>query len=622
MKLTKVAFAIASVLAVAAGSANAGQIDSSSATLAIEVIKSDAQVVRAPSKTYNFAGDIDARTNEQRLQLQYTLAKGTWAVGGTNLITAADTLVDVSTAGTVLAAYTDASVPPVAQTSFPTGTSINAFVTNSGKTLVFNITVPAGANNLLRAPSVTINPGALAAGNVGVTGLFSVAGAAACVAPDQNLDINFKHFTNHTGSATLQTVASPDSEHVRSGSTNDARLLNFTQNLDFQFTPATSTSRTSAASLNTTLAAPANYNTTTFAGLPFTNQQHYLGKVNARQKSNGLDLDYVHTYGDSVAPFVAASPFIAGDFVVIASPAGATLDTGVVELASATVKVALPTAWPVGTVLTARTATGAAIAGIADVTTTAGQTSVTLTATSALAAAELANGAHLFAIFPGTSLIPQSGGLAVTASLVKAPSVADPDKSEQNNVCSDTLTGIGGGIKIDVRNYASYASNGDTGARTTIRLINNSETQSADVYAQIIYADGTYGAWGKLADLKPREVQNLPNYVIEAALTTAPAANNPFGTAANLYATKGGSVVVAGPKSSSTSGNYATSDRLRIVSNTGSTLRVQSYMVVGNSVIDTSNAQGVDFENSRDAVPVTARDSQPISQDAVNGLGK
>ena len=173
-----------------------------------------------------------------------------------------------------------------------------------------------------------------------------------------------------------------------------------------------------------------------------------------------------------------------------------------------------------------------------------------------------------------------------------------------------------------MRNYASYASNGDTGAATTVRLINNSETQSADVYAQIIYADGTYGAWGKLADLKPREVQNLPNKVIEAALTNAAAASNPFGSAANLYATKGGSVVVAGPKSSNTPGNYATSDRLRIVSNTGSTLRVQSYMVVGNSVIDTSNAQGVDFENSRDAVPSTAVDSQPISQDAINGLGK
>ena len=332
MKLTKVAFAIASVLAVAAGSANAGQIDSSSATLAIEVIKSDSQVVRAPSKSYNFAGDIDARTNEQRLQLQYTLEKGTWAVGGTNLITAADTLRDVSAVGTVLAAYTDAT--NTAQTAFPTGTAINAFVTNSGKTLVFNITVPAGAAHLLRSPSVTINPGAIGAGNVGVTGLFSVAGAAACVAPDKTLDINFKHFTNHTGSPTPQTVASLDSEHVRGGSTNDARLLNFTQNLDFQFTPATSTSRTSAASLNTALAAPANYNTATFAGLPFTNKEHYLGKVNARQKSNGLDLDYAHTYGDSVAPFVATSPFIQADFAVPGA-AGATAVNGKVEIGRA-----------------------------------------------------------------------------------------------------------------------------------------------------------------------------------------------------------------------------------------------------------------------------------------------
>lgn len=306
MKLTKVAFAIASVLAVAAGSANAGQIDSSSATLAIEVIKSDAQVVRAPSKSYNFAGDVDARTNEQRMQLQYTLAKGTWAVGTGNLITAADTLVDVSAQGTLIAAYTDATNLP--RTAFPSGTAINAFVTNGGKTLVFNVTVPAGPANLLRAPSITLNPGALGAGNVGVTGLLSVAGTATCVAPDQNLDINFKHFTNHTGSATLQTVASFDSEHVRTGSTNDARLLNFTQNLDFQFTPATSSSRTSAASLNTLLAAPANYDTTAFAGIAFSNRAHYLGKVTLRQKSNGLDLNYSNTYGDSVAPLRRRHP--------------------------------------------------------------------------------------------------------------------------------------------------------------------------------------------------------------------------------------------------------------------------------------------------------------------------
>lgn len=611
MKLTKVAFAVASALVVAGG-AHAGQIDSSSATLAIEVIKSDVQVVRAPSKTYNFAGDIDARTNEQRLQLQYTLAKGAWAVGAGNLITAADTLVDVSALGTVKASYVDGANAP--QVVFPAGTAVNAFVTNGGKTLVFNITVPVGANNLLRTPSITINPLALGAGNVGVTGLFTVAGATACVAPDSNLDINFKHFTNHTGAAVLQTVASPDSEHVRQGSTNDARLLNFTQNLDFQFTPAAMASRTSAASLNQTLAAPANYSGALLAGFPFANVNHYLGRVNLRQKSNGLDLDYTHTYGDSVAPFVPGNPFIPGDFSY-PGVAGATVATGVVELANAAIAVTVPSTWPAGTVLTARDNAGAAVAGITAPAYVAGQTSIVLSATTAPAAAALANGVHLFATFPGTGLIPQSGGLVTVASLVKAPSVSAPDLSEQNNTCSGTLAGIGGGIKIDVRNYAAYATFGDNGPATTVRLINNSETQTADIYAQMIYADGTYGAWGQLPTLKPREVMNMSNKAIEALLTNAAATANPFGAAAVGYTAKGGASVVGGSKA-------GISDRLRIVSNTGSTLRVQSYMVVGNSVIDTSNAQGVDFENARDAVPANAQDSQPVSQDAINGLSK
>jgi len=63
-------------------------------------------------------------------------------------------------------------------------------------------------------------------------------------------------------------------------------------------------------------------------------------------------------------------------------------------------------------------------------------------------------------------------------------------------------------------------------------------------------------------------------------------------------------------------------DRVRIMSNSGSTLRVQSYMVVGNTVLDTSNAQGVDFENGGSRVPSNAVDAQPVSQDAVNGISK
>lgn len=616
MKLTKVAFAIASVLAVATGSVNAGQIDSSSATLAIEVIKNNAQVVRAPSKTYGFAGDIDARTNEQRLQLQYTLSKGNWAVGAGNLFTAVNTLVDVSASSLLQIAYNDSAA--VAQTTFPLGTAINAFVTADSKTLVFNITVPAAAiaANFFKTPLFTVNAnGVFGANNVGINNLFDVAGAAACVAPDNSLDINFKHFTNHTGNTTVQLVASPDSEHLRSGSANDARLLNFTQNLDFQFSPAINSSRTDAAFLNQRLtgqnwAAPIVAPVVAVVA-PVT--RHYMGKVNLRQRSNGLDLNYVNTYGDSVAPFVPASPFIAADFDFVDDIGN--LNAGQIEVNAFRVAMTLSSAWPTGTVVRAVDVAGAAIAGLADVTTVAGQTTLTFTATTAAAAAALANGAYLFADFPGNALIPQTPSVVTVATLAKDTVAGTPDLREQDNTCSGTLTGIGGGIKIDVRNYAAYATFGDTGPATTVRIINNSETQTADVFGQMIYADGTYGAWGKLADLKPREVLNMSNKDVEAKLVNAAAATNPFGLAATGYTAKGGTSVVGGSKA-------GISDRLRIVSNTGSTLRVQSYMVVGSSVIDTSNAQGVDFENTGDRVPVNALDAQPVSQDAINGLGR
>jgi hypothetical protein len=341
--------------------------------------------------------------------------------------------------------------------------------------------------------------------------------------------------------------------------------------------------------------------------------RHYIGKVNLRQRGNGLDLDYVHTYGDSVAPFVAASPFIAADFDV-ADDVG-NLSAGQVELNAFTIKLGLAAAWPTGTVIQVVDVAGAAIAGVTATANTA-LTEFTITPTTAAAAAALANGAFLFADFPGNALIPQTPSVTTVATLAKDAAAGTPDLREQDNTCTGTLTGIGGGIKIDVRNYASFATFGTTGPATTVRLINNSETQAADVYGQMIYADGTYGAWGKLADLKPREVANLSNKAVEALLTNAPAATNPFGAGAVGYTAKGGAAVVGNSKA-------GISDRLRIVSNTGTTLRVQSYMVVGGSVIDTSNAQGVDFENeTNNRTPSTAIDAQPVSQDAINGLAR
>ena len=617
MKLTKVAFAIASVLAVAAGSANAGQIDSSSATLATEVIVNDAQVVRAPSKTYSFAGDIDARTNEQRLQLQYTLSKGTWAVGAGTEFAAVNTLTAFPIDTLLTLTATGATNLPIANMAgMATAPTLGAFVTADKKTLVINITIPANAApaQYLKNPKFTLNALDLGAGdNVGVNGLFTVAGAVACPAPDANVDINFKHFTNHNGNTDVLSAASADSEHLRVGSTNDARLYNFTQNLTFGFTPAATASRTDAAFLNNRLLGnnfptilAANQPLGAAAVAPIT--RHLMGSVKMNLRSNGLDLDYVKTYGNADA----TAGFLAADFDD-ADDIGNQI-AGQIEMKDFTVELTIPANWPVGTTIHLSNPVGGAAVGTA-VVTTAGQTSAKFTITTAAAAATLASGANLWADFPGNALIPQTSGVPTVVTLSKDATLAAPDRREQTNVCTGSLTGIGGGIKIDVRNYAAYATFGATGPATTVRIINNSETNAADVYGQMIYADGTYGAWGKLADLKPREVLNMANKDLEAKLVNAAAATSPFGSAAVGYTAKGGTSVVGGSKA-------GISDRLRIVSNTGSTLRVQSYMVVGGSVIDTSNAQGVDFENSGDRVPVNAVDAQPVSQDAINGLAK
>ena len=272
----------------------------------------------------------------------------------------------------------------------------------------------------------------------------------------------------------------------------------------------------------------------------------------------------------------------------------------------------LPAAWPTGTVIVAVNNAGVALAGVT-ATLNAARTQVVLDATTAAGAAALANGAYVFAQFNGLTAIPQTSSVVSEAAIVKAPAAPTTQFAEQNNVCAGTFTGIGGGVKIDVRNYASFATFGATGPQSVVRLINNSESQKADVFAQLIYADGRYGPWGRLADLAPRAVQNYSNKEIEAALTTAAAAANPFG-ASTVYTNATGATPVA-----SNGG-----DRLRIVSNSGTTLRVQSFMVMPNGMIlDTSQAQGVDFENTTNSrSPDNAVDAQPNSQDAINGLGR
>jgi hypothetical protein len=618
MKLSKVAFAVAG-LAIASGSAFAGQIDSSSATLAREVIVTNVQTIRAPSKSYQFGGNVSAATNEQRLQLQWTLTNGLkWSSGGDVLLSTTPVVLPATQTLLQMAATQGGLA------ALPAGSVVSVFTADSAATLVFNVTIPQAAANFFNEPKVTINANDFLPANpnnVGITNVLSVAGTVACVGPDTSSNIGFKHFTNHFGNGTVIGVNPPatqalfpDSEHFRVGSTNDGRILNFTENLTYAFTPALATSRTDAAALNqafTVGSGPANFAGTPAPVLALSANvlRHYIGKVNLVLRSNGLDLNYSNTYGnaDNAAGFAAAD-FEDGDDI-------GSLATGVIELKDLNYELTIPATWPAGTVVTAYNALGVAVA--VTPASVAAQTVYSLSAITAAAAADLSGATYLVAQFPGTALIPQTGNISVKVSLRKDTVAGAPDRREQDNVCTGPLTGIGGGIKIDIRNYASFAKF-PTGPKSVVRLINNSETQTADVFAQMIYADGSYGAWGLVTSLAPRASANFENKDLEAKMINAPAASNPFGARAVGYVANSAGAAVNG------TAQPGVGDRVRFVSNTGSTLRVQSFMILGSTILDTSQAQGVDFENLGDRTPdsPSARDAQPISQDAINGLSK
>ena len=646
MKLSKIAFAVASTLVIASGAAFAGQIGSSSVTIATEVIFADTQIIRAPSNNYNFSGNIDSRTNQQLLQLQYTLSKG---IFGSTVFPSVNTLVPITPSATAMLRVQYQNAVNVGKSVFPAGTTINAFVTGDRKTLVFNVTIPAmaGDDNLLVTPNFTINSspstvtgaGAQNNENSGLSGLLTVSGVAACPAPDANSDISFKHFTTHNGNVDVVNNGGADSEHLRAGSTNSARLLNFTQNHVFAFTAATSTSRQDATTLNQKLAgqnfAPittGTANNTNFLSAAFAADKpglrHYLGKAVITQRSQGVDTNYLNIYGDKTRGDAGPSgngKFLeAGDITVGTS---ASLEDGTVEAAAnGGLVINFPAALPTGATVASYNPDGTATtANDFVVTYNAARTQATVTAATNTALASLGapagtiagftNGVLFFLEFSGTTVIPQLSGITTIGTFAKAPAGAN---REQNVTCPGNFAGIGGGIKIDVRNYASRAKFPTGNYASYVRLINNSESNVADVFAQMIYADGTYGPYGQLPSLAPRAVANYSNAALEALMITTPAASNPF-SASTVYTQTAGTTV----NGTLSGGNAAAlGDRVRFVSNTGTTLRVQSYILLPNgNLLDTTSAQGVDFENL-DTSRTPLSDGQPISQDAINGLAK
>lgn len=236
-----------------------------------------------------------------------------------------------------------------------------------------------------------------------------------------------------------------------------------------------------------------------------------------------------------------------------------------------------------------------------------GAASLTDTAGSGVVAApfniavSVTNRGYVCMQVPGTALVPQSR-FAGTATLTKFTSGGEDADEQANQSCKAPLAGLGGGIKIDVRNYTEFPA--DSEWRTYVRVINNSETQTADVSAQYIRADGNYGRYVKLFDLPPRAARFLSDKEI-AALMASQGADS--------------SVGVAGKQGYASEGVYGNANaRLRISSEAASTLRVQNYLVNATKGLlsEISSAQGADFVN----VEASSRDH--IEQDAQTGIKK
>lgn len=594
---------------VAAG-ANAGQIQASSVSIAREVITTDAQTILSPSIAYRFAGDVDARVQAQTFQVQFILGSGEWAV--------APTANAISVTDGVTAQIQDQVVGNTAPgvNSCGVGVACNASyqVTNIGlstdkKTMWATIVVNQGATALIKQPLISVNVTAntiagapatnVAAARGTVTKLFTVVGnlvtdftgAGKCT-DTKTMPVSFKHYVALSNPAAIATDADATAdEHNRGGATNTATLIVFPTNLKINL----------ASSTGGAILTPGGNLTFTAngAGNSFVNANTVmLGSVTLSQNALGYDSDLANQYvltGNAAGSGLTAA-------------ATATLNNGNVEVNTVAVQVTATNGFAVGSTLSVHTAANcnALAAGSTTAAVTAGTAAGPITVTVPTAAVNAAFGAtgvgpvYVCYTVDGANTIPSSAFSAV-ATINK--SAAGAGLNEQNNMCSGTYYALGGGIKIDVRNYASSKEN--SGYMSVIRFINNSDAAAADVWGQIIHQDGKLGAWGKIADLPVRGSLNMTAAQIEAKLTNA------------ATAAIGPNAPVAQPGTTTTSD---TAPRLRITSTSGRSLRVQNYLYnsATNQLLEASGQQGVDFEGTALRAPIS--EGQYQDQDANSGL--
>lgn len=580
---------IVGALAGAAATASyAGQIQASSVSIAREVITTDDQPVTSPTIAYRFFGDVDARLQTQVFQVQFTLGgPATWASTG---IEANIKMSDGVTGAAV-----------------PVGTALGEYqvtalaLSPDKKTLYATITVysdgTSGAAGLIKQPILSVASSSTSTENPTIQNLKQVVGSIAeCDDVVKTLPVSVKHYValSSPGGLANDANATPD-EHKRVSSTNETTLITFPTNI---LVKVAQSSGDAKLDVTNNAYSFAGANGSSYVSASLVN----LGNFWLEQNAPGYDANLLDPYllkGNAGSTGVKG---IATATVGTGSPLGAA---GLVEVRNVTAKVSASKGFVVGGHLFL--ATDALCASpIAGTDVTIGTSNASGPITMTIPTNQVnpsfgpngTNPVHICYNVAGvTSPIPGSTFNLDAATVVKAN--AGQFLNEQNNYCKGPLYPLSGSIKIDVRNYASNARK--DGWLSVIRLINNSENDTVDVYGQYIQRDGKYGKWGKLATLAPRAVLQMLPQDVDGKLTNAPA--SPY----------------AGENATSDVATEGDAPRLRITSENASTLRVQNYLYnpASQNFIEASGSQGVDF--TYDTSRASSGDTT-LEQDAQKGL--
>ncbi|MBB5204483.1 hypothetical protein HNQ51_001797 [Inhella inkyongensis] len=653
MKKLHVAAAVASLFA--AGSAMAATISQSGVTVAREVIAVNSQSIIGPAASFTYAGNLSANAaSSQDFNLVLKLGGDgapAWLQTAGNLPNLETMQVKAFVAGSpvnvpVLAAGTTAAgkaAVEVLEVEAVDAQTLRVKFRLENKTAVpvnlttaqvnFNVTTAAIAAATVGGVDFDAQPAPAAAKFAKVTNLVPTVGTVdsdgaseiatdVCSDGDKRVSLNIR---NYTGSG-VGVIG----ESGEAGVTNNGYIL-FSQALNVIVGKGVAVNRsTNPATENKALSTDtAGFGTTTTMPLGYIKFRNLnvdawdtdiatdFYKLRANNVNNNGDLNTltvlntdgaVDTLG-AVVKLMSSNGFAAGSTITLSnSPFCSATGANNVSAAGTAVASNGGKDWTV-------TFTHADLVSIV----TGGAVTNTITAIGdALATGPLGAGADPVAGYtattdrayicynvPGNVEIPQSTftGLARLTKEVGA-------NEQTNQSCVRELAGLGGGVKIDVRNFLGW----DPAKATTeaygewinvVRVINNSETQEADLIGQYIRADGKYGKWGEMGTLPARGARYFTAKEVHNLLLNNSSTNGADNTG------PGGLTAASGQE-------LAANTRLRISSTKAATLRVQNYFynTRTGALTEVSGSQGADFVN----LGASPRDH--IDQDAQTGIKK